>query len=54
MQFLAELKEVKTTKTASLDKEVRVVLLTNDLEAVDLGKDDPDTMYVVTIEKDES
>lgn len=53
MQFLAELKEVKTTKTASLDKEVRLVLLTNDLEAVDLGKDDPDTVYKVTIEREE-
>lgn len=49
--FHAELKEVKSTKTASLDKEIRVVLLTNEVEALELAQDDPETIYTVTIEK---
>lgn len=53
MTFFAELKEVKAIKTASLDRECRVVLLTPETNVLELGKDQPDVMYKVTIERAE-
>ena len=38
VQFLASIREVKIRETASSDKEVRVVLITEDTTAVELQK----------------
>ena len=52
MEFHAELKEVRAIKTASLDRECKIVLITNETQVMELGKDEPDTIYVITIRKE--
>lgn len=52
LTFLCELKEVKALKTVSNDKELRVVLITDDRNVASLIDDDPDQLYRVTIEKE--
>ena len=48
--FLAEVIEVKSKKTASLDVSYRVVLQTNDMDILSLGTLDGDTMVNVSID----
>lgn len=50
IQFLAEVIEVKSKKTASLDVTYRVVFQTNDLSVLSLGTLDGDTMVDVKVE----
>ena len=49
MDFEAEIIEVKSKKTASLDIEYRVVLRTNNPTVLSLGAIDPSTLVEVKI-----
>jgi len=51
MTFYATRKEIKAYTTASLDTEIRLVLVTDDRSVLEIGKDDADTLYEVTIKK---
>ena len=50
MNFAAEIREVKAYKTVSLDREIRVVLNTWDVQAIDLAKIPTDSVVTVRIE----
>lgn len=50
LQFQAEVREVKAKKLISLDKEIIVILNTNDLVALELAKLDTDKIIKVSIE----
>jgi hypothetical protein len=49
MKFEAEIKEVKSKKTVSLDLEYRVVLVTNDPTVLSLGAIDPSSTISVEV-----
>lgn len=53
MKFVAEVKEVKSRKTASLDQLYRVVLETNDSAILALGALPPDITVTVEIESND-
>ncbi len=52
MTFLAVRKSVTSRSTPSLDTEVKLVLVTDDVSVLDLGKDDSQTLYKISIEKE--
>jgi len=52
MTFTAEIKQVQAIKTVSLDRECKIVLITPDTGVLELGKDSPDVVYKVTIERE--
>lgn len=52
MQFQAEIKEVKSRKTASLDNVYRIVLETNDSNLMTLGMLPADTLVSVSVESE--
>lgn len=49
-EFEAEIREVKSKKLVSLDKEITIVLNTSDLRALELAKLDTDKTIKVSIE----
>lgn len=49
-QFPAEIKQVTSRKTASLDVEFKVVFITHDPTVLNLGVIDADAMVDVTVE----
>lgn len=49
-KFLAEIKQVQSRKTPSLDLIYKIVLESDDPTLIDLGKLPADTMVKVTIE----
>lgn len=49
MEFLAEIKEIKQKKLASLDNEYSIVLVTNDRSVMNLSEIDGDQMVRVEI-----
>lgn len=49
-EFLAEIKQVKATKTASSDIEIRLTVATDEGKVLDLGKLPAKTLIKVTIE----
>jgi len=53
IEFQAEIKKVVSKKTASLDKEIGIVLNTNDLGALQLAMIDTDQMIRVSITLEE-
>lgn len=53
MKFIAEVKEVKSKKSASLDMTYRVVLETSDPNLLALGALPPDITVTVEIESNE-
>lgn len=53
LKFQAEVKEVASKKTASLDVTYKVVLFTNDKSVLALGALEGDTMINVSMEVDE-
>jgi hypothetical protein len=50
-EFLAEIKQVKATKTASSDIEIRLTVATDDNQVLDLGKLPAKTAVRVTIDE---
>jgi hypothetical protein len=52
IQFVAEVKEVKSRKTTSLDLIYRLVVESNDPSLLSLGFLSPDTTIKITIEPD--
>jgi anti-sigma-K factor RskA len=52
MKFLAQIKKIVVRKTVSLDKEVEVVLITEDTNPLALGVIPSDENVLVTIEKE--
>ena len=54
MIFLAEIKETKQHKTASLDNEYTLKLVTNDSQILDLGKFPADTIFKVAVELEDN
>lgn len=52
LQFKAEVIEVKSKKTASLDVSYRVVFQTNDPQVLTLGASDGDTLFAVEVNED--
>lgn len=50
LEFVAEIKRTASMKTASLDKEYTVVLMSGDPTVMALGMFPPDTLVRVTIE----
>lgn len=50
LKFHAEIKQVSSKTLASLDKEYKVVLVTNDPNVLGLGALDADTLASVTVE----
>lgn len=50
IKFIAEIREVKSKKLVSNDKEITVVLNTSDLGALQLAMIDSDTTIKVTVE----
>lgn len=51
MDFVAEVKQVKQLKLASLDNQYTVTLRTDDSKIMDLGKLPPDVLVKVTVEE---
>lgn len=51
-QFIAEIKEVKSRKTSSLDIIYRLVVESDDPSILSLGYLKPDTLIKITIEDD--
>ena len=49
MKFLAEIKQTKQIKKASLDQEYQILLVTNNPEIMDLGKLPYETIIEVEI-----
>lgn len=49
--FTATRKKVQAKSTVSLDNEIELVLITNETAPLQLGLDEADTLYKVTIEK---
>lgn len=49
LQFKAEIKSVQMNKLASLDREYKIVLVTDDERILELGTISPDTIVDVTI-----
>lgn len=52
MKFQAEIKQVKSRKTASLDIEYTVTLTTNNPEVLSLGAVSPETLVNVEVSVD--
>lgn len=52
LQFMAEVKEVKSRKLASLDVSYRVILETDDPSVLSLAALSADTLLQVTVEVD--
>lgn len=50
MEFIAELKQTKQRKAASLDNIYQIVLETDNAEVMDLGKLPADTAFLIKIE----
>lgn len=49
-RFIAEIKQVTSRKTASLDIEYKVVLVTNDPQVMNLGLIEADRLVDVVVE----
>ena len=52
IEFIAEVREIKSKKLVSLDKEIIIVLNTSDLIALELAKLPADTLLKVKIDYD--
>jgi hypothetical protein len=52
MNFQAEIKQIKSRKTASLDLEYTVTLITNNPEVLSLGAISPETLVNVEVTPD--
>jgi len=50
MEFIADIVEVKMKKLMSLDKEVRIIMNTGDLQTLELGKIPSDVNVKVKVE----
>jgi hypothetical protein len=50
-EFQAQVKEIKSKALVSLDKSARIILETEDLETLDIGKWPADENVRVTIER---
>lgn len=46
---LCEVKEVKATKELSGDMVIRLILITEDVNMLDIGKFAPDTLFELTL-----
>ena len=51
MNFIAEIKEVRAKKLQSLDMEIGIRLVTDDINVLDLGKIPSDRAVQVTIKE---
>lgn len=51
IEFEVEIREVKCKKLISLDKEITIVLNTNDINVLDLGKIESEKTVKVVIEE---
>jgi hypothetical protein len=52
MEFLAELKQTKQTKSTSQDNVYSLTFATDDCRIMDIGKLPSDTLFVVKVEVD--
>ena len=54
MNFKAEIKQIKSRKTVSLDIEYTVTLVTNDPAVLSLGALSPETLVNVKVEPEDA
>lgn len=52
IKFKAEIKKVQAKKTVSLDKEVELVLITDDITVLELGKVPTDKLVIVEVQEE--
>lgn len=52
LNFLAEIREIKTRKTVSMDMEHSIRLVTDNSNIVELSKFPADTLFKITISED--